>query len=150
MASRQPRWLQQYSFAWRKATKKLLLRERFQLELVWQSERVWCVTSSTGYVIIRRNGKVAVVGNSIGFDYPELANVVLARPSMSLAVYYQQVGRAVRAHSEKSHAMIVDMVGLSNQFGKVEDLTLYENGGKWFVASGDRQLTNVYFGERDG
>jgi len=69
---------------------------------------------------------------------------------MSLAVYYQQVGRAVRAHSEKSHAMIVDMVGLSNQFGKVEDLTLYENGGKWFVASGDRQLTNVYFGERDG
>ena len=32
---------------------------------------------------------------------------------------------------------------------KVEDLEIVDGGnGKWFVASGDRQLTNVYYGER--
>ena len=99
-----------------------------------------------------RSGEIPVVANvgvlSVGFDYPELSNVVLARPTMSLRLYYQQVGRAVRTHPNKKTAWVIDMVGLEKKFGKVEDLELVDEGyGKWAVFSGDKQLTNVYFGD---
>jgi DNA repair protein RadD len=97
-------------------------------------------------------GRTRVVCNvgvlSVGFDYPELDTIVLARPTKSLALYYQQVGRAVRPHPSKSHAMIVDMVGLQEQFGKVEDLQIMHTGKHLLpcIASGSRPLTNVYYG----
>lgn len=100
-------------------------------------------------------GEIRVVTNvgivAIGFDFPALEAVVLARPTVSLAVYYQQVGRALRPAPGKTKAVIVDLVGLVEQFGRVEDLHL-EAGGKrgesWVVKSkpGGRDLTNVYFG----
>jgi len=100
-----------------------------------------------------KSGKIKVICNvgvlTTGFDYPELETVVLARPTMSLALYYQMVGRAVRPHPEKSHAMIVDMVDLVPQFGHVEDLILRNTGNdKWVVSSNGRQLTNIYYGDR--
>jgi DNA repair protein RadD len=98
-------------------------------------------------------GRIPCVANvgvlTVGFDYPELANVVLARPTMSLRLYYQMVGRCVRPHPQKECAFVIDMVGLVEQFGRVEDLQL--NCGPhetWFVESLGRQLTNVYFGKR--
>jgi DNA repair protein RadD len=101
-------------------------------------------------------GRIKVVTNvgivAIGFDFPELEAVVLARPTVSLSVYYQQVGRALRPAPGKDKAVIVDMVGLVEQFGRVEDLHL-EAGGRrgdlWVVKStpGGRDLTNVYFGD---
>ena len=95
-------------------------------------------------------GMLKVVPNvgilGLGFDYPALQNVVLARPTMSLQVYCQQVGRAMRPHHSKEYAEIVDMVGLVKRFGKVEDMVL-RRGGKsgtlWAVWSNGRQLTNV-------
>lgn len=103
-----------------------------------------------------KSGRIRVVSNvgiiAIGFDYPELECVVLARPSVSLALYYQQVGRAIRPHAGKPAAHVVDLVGLVKQFGRIEDLTLRRggaNGEQWVVASGRRDLTNVYFGQRD-
>lgn len=100
-------------------------------------------------------GRTKVVCNvgilGIGFDYPELDSIVLARPTMSLAVYYQQVGRGIRPHPDKDHTMIVDMVCLEDEFGKIEDLNISFQPGKrekkWVVASGHRPLTNVYFGD---
>jgi DNA repair protein RadD len=101
-------------------------------------------------------GRIPVVSNvnvvSIGFDFPALETVVLARPSVSLALYYQQTGRAVRPCAGKARAVVVDLVGLVEQFGRVEDLTLRPGGKRgesWEVASKGRALTNVYFGERD-
>lgn len=96
-------------------------------------------------------GKIRVVANvgvlTTGFDYPELDTVVLARPTMSLALYYQMTGRVVRPHPSKHHGMVVDMVGLMNQFGKVEDLRIECDRKKlYYVASGGKQLTNVVFG----
>jgi DNA repair protein RadD len=96
-------------------------------------------------------GTIRIVCNvgvlTTGFDYPELDTVVLARPTMSLALYYQMVGRCVRPHPSKEFAMVVDMVGLLEQFGRVEDLRI-EPGPKklWFVSSGGKQLTNIVFG----
>lgn len=103
-----------------------------------------------------RAGRIRVVSNvgvvALGFDYPELECVVLGRPSLSLALYYQMVGRAVRPHPDKAYATVVDLVGLVQQFGHVEDLDVRPGGAtgeQWAIYSGDRQLTNTYFAQRD-
>jgi DNA repair protein RadD len=95
-----------------------------------------------------KEGKIKVVCNvgvlTTGFDYPELDTVVLARPTRSLALYYQMVGRAIRPHANKECAWIVDMVNLVPSFGKVEDLHLDLSLGKyWQIKSNGRPLTNV-------
>jgi DNA repair protein RadD len=96
-----------------------------------------------------RAGRIRCVANvgilTTGFDYPELEAVVMARPTMSLALWYQIVGRGVRPHPDKDHCMIVDMCGNLPLFGKVEDLHLSDEGG-WHIRTGDRELTNVPFG----
>ena len=95
-------------------------------------------------------GKIKALMNvniyGIGFDYPALANVVLAAPTMSLARYYQWCGRAFRPHPSKESAFIIDMVGLVEKFGQVENLVVANDGGnKWFIHNNGRRLTNVYF-----
>lgn len=95
-------------------------------------------------------GEIKVVANAgvltTGFDYPELDTVVMARPTMSLALYYQIVGREIRPHKDKD-AWFVDLCGNIKRFGKVEDLKLVDtnNKGKWVVFSNERQLTNIMF-----
>lgn len=96
-----------------------------------------------------RDGVTPVICNvgvlTTGFDYPELDTVVLARPTRSLSLYYQMVGRCVRPHPEKESAWVVDMCGNMRTFGRVEDLVLIEpRPGMWAVMSQGRMLTNVY------
>ena len=84
---------------------------------------------------------VAVLG--IGFDHPALDTIIDASPTMSLAKYYQRMGRGLRQHPSKKSTYILDMVGNSKMFGKVEDLRITKDfRGRWVVMSGDRQLTN--------
>ena len=95
-------------------------------------------------------GEIPVVANvgvlTTGFDYPELDTVVMARPTMSLAMWYQIVGRAIRPHLSKECGWIVDLCGNIKRFGEVSDLRLFDSGnGKWAVFSNGRQLTNVRF-----
>ena len=99
-----------------------------------------------------RSGQIKVVANvgvlTVGFDYPELECVVIARPTRSLTLYYQMMGRAVRPHPDKDCAWIVDMCGNYEIFGKMEDMTLVEyNDNIWTVVSRGRKLTNVYLDE---
>ena len=99
-----------------------------------------------------RSGLIKVVANvgvlTVGFDYPELEVVVIARPTRSLTLYYQMMGRAVRPHPNKQSAWIVDMCGNYEIFGKMEDMALVEyNDNIWSVVSKGRQLTNVYLNE---
>ena len=97
-----------------------------------------------------RTGETKVLVNSqvlvVGFDYPELDTVVMARPTRSLAQYYQIVGRLLRLAKDKE-PWFVDLCGAYKRFGKVEDLKLQDlNGkGKWVITSNNRQLTNVFF-----
>jgi DNA repair protein RadD len=100
-----------------------------------------------------KRGDIPVVANvgvlTTGFDYPELETVIIARPTMSLALYYQMIGRCTRPHPFKGYALVIDMCGNYESFGKVEDLEIVDGGnGKWFIASGGKQLTNIYYGER--
>lgn len=96
-----------------------------------------------------KTGEIPVVANvgvlTTGFDYPELDTVVMARPTMSLVMYYQIVGRCIRPYKGKT-AWFVDLCGNINRFGEVSDLHLKDTGnGKWAVFSKGRQLTNVRF-----
>lgn len=95
-------------------------------------------------------GLIKVVANvgvlTTGFDYPELDTIVMARPTMSLALYYQIVGRAIRPHPEKKTAWMVDLCGNIERFGKVEDLKLVcPKPGAWLIESRGKQLTNIIF-----
>lgn len=86
---------------------------------------------------------------AVGFDYPELETVILARPTMSLALWYQMIGRCIRPHPEKEYAEVIDLCGNYKMFGKVEDLKLVNGGhGMWHIESNGTQLTNIYYGNR--
>ena len=107
---------------------------------------------ATREMILRqfKAGKIPVVANvgvlTTGFDYPELDTIVMARPTMSLALWYQIVGRAIRPHPDKEAGWVVDLCGNIKRFGEIKDLRLVDGGnGKWAVYSTGRQLTNVRF-----
>lgn len=96
-----------------------------------------------------KEGRIPVVANvgvlTTGFDYPELDTIVMARPTMSLGLWYQIVGRAIRPHPHKECGWIIDLCGNIRRFGEVKDLTLTDTGaGKWAVFSCGKQLTNTY------
>lgn len=100
-----------------------------------------------------KSGKIKVLANvgvlTTGFDYPELDTVVMARPTMSLAMWYQIVGRAIRPFEGKD-GWIVDLGENIKRFGKVGDLTLREDKPGQYYISGVvngqyKPLTNVYF-----
>ena len=93
-------------------------------------------------------GRIRVVVNvgvlTTGFDYPELDTIIMARPTKSLSLWYQIVGRAIRPSPKKDKGWIVDLCGSLKRFGKVEDLRLVETKPNlWQVQSKGRQLTNI-------
>ena len=68
-----------------------------------------------------RQGKIQVLVNvdifSEGFDSPDVEFIQLARPTLSLPKYLQQVGRGLRKTEGKESCMIIDNVGLYRLFG---------------------------------
>lgn len=73
----------------------------------------------------KNNNAVDVIVNvdifSEGFDCPEVEFIQLARPTLSLSKYLQQVGRGMRVSEGKSHVLILDQVGLYQTFGLPTD-----------------------------
>lgn len=95
-------------------------------------------------------GSIPVVVNvgvlTTGFDYPELDTIIMARPTKSLSLWYQIVGRAIRPSPMKDKGWVIDLCGNLNRFGKVQDLMLVEpKPNMWQVQSNGRQLTNILF-----
>lgn len=68
-----------------------------------------------------RRGDIQVLFNvnifSEGFDCPDVEVIQLARPTKSLSMYLQQVGRGLRPAEGKERLLILDNVGLYNKFG---------------------------------
>lgn len=84
-----------------------------------------------------------------GFDYPELECVLMARSTMSLAIYYQIVGRAMRPHKNKTSSWIVDLGGNFDFFGKIETMKIQQNDkGLYFITNNGKQLTNITFSKK--
>lgn len=77
-----------------------------------------------------KNLEVPVVFNvnilSVGFDHPGLDAIITCRPTSSIAVFYQQIGRGVRLLEGKKDCKVIDFSGNVSKFGKVEELT-FEN-----------------------
>ena len=103
----------------------------------------------TGLIKAFKDGRISVIVNVgiliKGFDYPELDTVIMARPTKSLAVWYQAVGRALRPSRGKK-AWVIDLSGSFRRFGRVSDLKISverPDSELWAVFSRGRKLTNV-------
>lgn len=61
-----------------------------------------------------------------GFDVPSLDCITLARPTMSLALYYQMIGRGVRIDPENPNKVlhVYDFSGAVQQHGRVESIRI--------------------------
>lgn len=68
-----------------------------------------------------RNGETMILSNvdivSEGFDVPDCEVVQLARPTKSLALYLQQVGRCMRPCAGKKEGIVLDNAGLWLEHG---------------------------------
>jgi DNA repair protein RadD len=101
-----------------------------------------------------KNGRIRCVINvgvlTTGFDYPALEAVLIARSTMSLALYYQIVGRVMRPFTyqdgTKKTGWVVDLGGNFDMFGKIETMRLQQNGkGAFYITNNGRQLTDISF-----
>lgn len=57
----------------------------------------------------------ALIGE--GLDIPAVACAILERPTASTSLYVQMIGRALRPHTDKTHAVILDLVGNAGRHG---------------------------------
>jgi superfamily II DNA or RNA helicase len=68
-----------------------------------------------------KSKKITVVSNveiiTEGFDFPECEAVQLARPTKSLALYLQMVGRVMRPANGKTEGIVLDNAGLWLEHG---------------------------------
>jgi len=78
-----------------------------------------------------KTGEIRVVCNfgtlTVGYDFPELDCVMLGRPTQSVALYYQMMGRGIRIAPGKEKVKIVDICGNVKRFGKIEEFQIVEN-----------------------
>lgn len=97
------------------------------------------------------SGELKVVFNygllTTGFDYPNLECVILARPTNSLSLWTQIVGRGVRIFESKENFLMVDYCGNFNRFGGIEEQEVLNYGSYgWGVFSGEDLVTGVHIG----
>ena len=80
------------------------------------------------------DGRIEVVTNCMvlteGWDQPNVSCLILARPTKSLGLYRQMVGRCLRPWPGKTEALILDHAGATFEHGFAEDpieWTLFED-----------------------
>ena len=85
-----------------------------------------------------------------GFDCPDVEFIQLARPTLSLSKYLQQVGRGMRVYEGKRYCLILDNVGLYRLFGMPSDdrdwQAMFEgkSAGKGNIASAEERYSVAY------
>jgi superfamily II DNA or RNA helicase len=84
-----------------------------------------------------RSGDTQVLTNcflaSYGFDLPELDCIVLARPTKSLMLYLQMLGRGLRPASGKADCLVLDHAGNVHRHGFATD-------DRYWTLDGSRSL----------
>jgi|GEM_PF-2159422 len=108
-----------------------------------QSGKVWCVKSTSGNIITRRNGKVAVTGNTEGLDVPGISCVDMARPTSSLGLWKQCCGRGLRVFPGKEDCLILDHGGNIDRLGFLDDVV------SWTLGERERGWTKPKPREKD-
>lgn len=92
-----------------------------------------------------KQGNIRVLVNvavaTEGFDLPDASCVLLTRPTMSLALYLQMVGRGMRPKSDPSDCLILDMAGNVMRHGLPEKKRRWSlEPRKDFESDGDAPL----------
>ena len=131
-------------------------RERFGSVLVFcasveQAERFSSVVIGSGVLSAKtvrkerervisafRSGDIPVLFNytvlGIGFDYPALKCIILCRPTRSLRMFYQFVGRGIRTAVSKDTCHIIDFSGTVKSLGRIETIEVERGArGLWDV-----------------
>ena len=95
------------------------------------------------------NGDIPVAINvnvlATGYDNPEIDAIITARPTSSVALCYQQLGRGVRIHPDKKDCIIVDFSGNVKRFGRIEELEFKKiDYYGWGLFNGSNQLLTDY------
>jgi DNA repair protein RadD len=95
-----------------------------------------------------KGGRIRVVVNvnvlSVGFDYPGIDMVICARPTASIAWYYQALGRGTRICPGKGNCKIVDISGNLAIFGPITGFQYVYANGRWEMYDSNMvQLTGV-------
>ncbi len=105
------------------ATSASALAAKFNFEDPRSDELVWCVKNRLSTLIVRRRGKIAVIGNC-----PDVLCGIGARPlRKSLSTHIQQIGRVMRIHPDKEYAIWLDHAGNVLRFHEdMEDV--FQNG----------------------
>ena len=71
------------------------------------------------------DGKITVLVNvavaTEGFDLPDASCVMITRPTKSLALYLQMVGRGLRPKDDGGNCLILDLAGNAEEHGLPED-----------------------------
>jgi ATP-dependent helicase IRC3 len=66
-----------------------------------------------------RSGKTSVVTNCTilteGFDCPDVSCIIIARPTRSMVLYIQMLGRGCRIAADKDDLLVLDMTGASER-----------------------------------
>lgn len=91
-----------------------------------------------------KNGSIKTIFNvgilTTGFDFPELDTVIIARPTMSLTLYIQMIGRGIRIAEGKDKCSVLDMCGNIKRFGKIEDMRIECDEKDGWVLRNDKQV----------
>lgn len=84
-----------------------------------------------------KSGKIGIIYNvgifTVGFDYPDLDCLIILRPTRSLRLHSQIIGRVSRRTQTKKIGHVYDFVNNVESLGKLEDIivkktTAYYNG----------------------
>jgi superfamily II DNA or RNA helicase len=94
-----------------------------------------------------RDGKFTVLSNCglfiEGLDVPAASCCILARPTKSLTIYLQAVGRVMRPHESKADCVILDCAGLTYEHGFVDDHREWTLDGKIKRPKDDVQAVHI-------
>lgn len=81
---------------------------------------------------------------NVGFNSPITDCLVWARPTLSLNLWFQAVGRIMRRSEGKEVARVLDLVGTEKTFGRVEDIHLgVEDKFKTTITGAKGKLSGV-------
>lgn len=73
---------------------------------------------------------VNVAALTTGFDFPDIDLIALVRPTLSVVLYQQIVGRGLRPKSHRDHCLVLDFAGAVARHGPVTNIKPPKKKGK--------------------
>jgi DNA repair protein RadD len=72
-----------------------------------------------------KNGEIPALANvnilTTGFDYPKIDMISILRPTKSMSLHQQMLGRGTRIHESKSSVLVKDFAGNAGRLGTLEE-----------------------------